>query len=93
MNDVNTVHVPVHYGDFEGIRDLQYWEQWVAENVTSIDNFNVDFSKDSAWIGLITFKDPNHATIFRLTAPEYIERKMLSFKKPVNISANWFTRK
>lgn len=93
MRNLHTIHVAIHSGEYEGIQDLFYWEQWIVENVTAKENFKIDFCKDTSDVGLIHFNNPALATMFRLTAPEYINRSMIKFKNPVNISANWYERK
>lgn len=73
-NPDTAVKIQVHPGDFEWLREVCLWVEWIEKNLgVDKNNFDVYSNKllkaDEAWV---SFKDPTHLLLFGLKAPRDI---------------------
>jgi hypothetical protein len=75
---VRIVNVNAGPDDFTFERDRYLWRLWVRQHVTS-SGFEVHAHPTDAYTAQIYFEDEKCATLFLLTAPEFVKTYMVEF--------------
>lgn len=78
MANLHDVHVTVHGGAFESIRDIKLWSVFVEQRMPGCI-FNIRFCKENSEVAIVSFANAKDATLFRLLAPQHLNQSMIKW--------------